>query len=321
MKKLLKYTSVFILLVTAFAACQKNDFKSQALQPKGATAAFTFAPDPTNTNNLIFAVTSPVAGSTYHWNWGDGTYSTGATPSHIFATPGTFPVTLTLTNSAGIETVTGDAKVSATNFTLTATTTDKVEVVNSSINCTDYVWDWGDGTATANENPGSHTYTMSGLMTVKLTGKIAGSSILSSKTALVFIASKAQLAGTTSRTWKYHPTEGLSFFGSFSAQQPCELATKFIFFANNNYQCDNNGSEIVFPDCTVKPARPQTTWTLTRINLLQIKLNIGTAGASFFGDPTTGPDYNLVNLTDNLLEVDKVNFGFTDEVKYKMLKQ
>ena len=80
------------------------------------------------------------------------------------------------------------------------------------------------------------------------------------------------------------------------------------------------GLEIVYPNCTAKPARPLTVWSLTRIDLISFKLNIGAKDISFFGDPVTGPDYNLVNLTPDLLEIDKVNFGFTDQVKYKMVK-
>ena len=36
----------------------------------------------------------------YSWNWGDGTaLSTGASPSHTYATPGTYTITLTATDS------------------------------------------------------------------------------------------------------------------------------------------------------------------------------------------------------------------------------
>jgi len=324
MKIILKYIGFISLLAMVFIACQKNDFKDQGIKPKGTAANFTYAPNTTNPSTIQFTNTDNGAGTTYHWSWGDGTYSSGSIPSHTYAAAGTYLVKLTVTNTTGIETIEKNVQVSAVDFTLTtndATDALKITVVNKSINCSDFKWEWGNGIQLATENPGTYTYPTSGVYTVKISGKIANSTITSTKEIKVFVASKAQLAGNPSRTWKYHPTEGLSFFGDFSSQLSCELGAKFIFFANNNYQCDNGGSEIVFPNCTTKPARPQTTWTLTRINLLQMKLNIGLGGSSFFGDPTTGPDYTLVNLTDNLLEVDKVNFGFTDQVKYKMLRQ
>ncbi len=38
---------------------------------------------------------------TYQWDFGDGTTGTGPTPSHVYNTPGTYTVTLRLSNSAG----------------------------------------------------------------------------------------------------------------------------------------------------------------------------------------------------------------------------
>ena len=41
----------------------------------------------------------------YYWSFGDGTTSTGSNPVHTYASPGTYVVTLTVTNSAGTDTV------------------------------------------------------------------------------------------------------------------------------------------------------------------------------------------------------------------------
>ncbi len=311
------------MLLFAFAACQKNEFRDQSLATGGAMQDFNYAPD--NSNALLINFTTPASatGSTFQWNFGDGKYGTGANPSHKYDSAGTYVSTLTVTNSAGVFTKEKNVLVSAAGFTLAtndATDALKVTVVNRSVNSSDFKWEWGDGTQTLGENPGSHTYAASGVYNVKLSAKVANSTVNTFKEIKVFVASKTDLSGSLNKTWKYHPTEGLSFFGSFSNQFVCELNTRFVFFANNAYQCNNMGSEIVFPNCTSKPARVATTWSLIRINLLSFKLNIGTAGVSFFGDPATGPDYTLVNLTPDLLEVDKVNFGFTDQVKYKMLR-
>ena len=48
---------------------------------------------------------------TYIWNFGDGATGTGVTPSHTYATPGTYTVTLAVTNQDGL---TGATRTSAT---------------------------------------------------------------------------------------------------------------------------------------------------------------------------------------------------------------
>ncbi len=319
----LTINSIAILLVLLMASCQKNELKNQAIATGGAASDFTYTPDTANSVDIKFINTLTDAATTFSWDFGDGKYATGQNPSHRYDSAGSYPARLTVTSKAGVFTTDKVVAVSASNFILTtndATDELTVSVVNRSVNCTNYKWQWGDSSETLTESPGSHTFTSSGVYTVKLSATLANSTVVTSKEVKVFVASKNNLATAAGNKWKYHPSEGLSFSGSYSSQTACELASRFIFFTNNDYQCANMGSEIVFPNCTAKPARPLTTWTLSRIDLLSFKINIGEAGISFLGDPVTGPDYTLVNLTDTLMEFDKVNFGFTDEVRYKMVK-
>ncbi len=71
------------------------------------TADFTFSPAaPTAGSFVNFngSTSQAVAGrtiSTYTWNFGDGTTATGATPTHSFATAGTYNVTLTVVDNQG----------------------------------------------------------------------------------------------------------------------------------------------------------------------------------------------------------------------------
>lgn len=323
MKTNIKYILSICILIT-LVACQKNESLDQSLTAGGKASEFIYTPDNSNSLLIKFTAANAGSGSLYSWNFGDGKYDTVQNPMHLYNSTGNFNAKLTVTNKAGIFTSEKTVLVSSASFTLItndATDALKVSVTNTSINCTNYKWEWGDATQTLGENPGSHNYANAGIYTVKLSANLANSTINTSSEIKVFVASKADFAGTTSRTWKYHTTQGLSFFGSFSNQLGCELATEFNFFANNNYFCDNKGSEIVYPSCTPKPARPVTQWSYTRINLLKFRLNIGVEGLTFLGDPVTGPNYTLVNLTPTLMEFDEVAFGFTNQVKYKFLKQ
>ena len=323
MKNFKKIIGFCLLFTSICIGCKKNETKDQSLTPGGATQEFTYAPDATNSLKIAFTITGNTVGNSYQWQFGNGNSATGINPVHTYAAAGTYKASLTVTSKAGIYTITKDILVAAADFTLTASDPANpltITVINNSINCTNFTWEWGNGAQSTAQNPGTYTFPTSGVYDVKLSAVLANSAINTSKTIRVFVASKAQLSGTLSNKWKYHPTQGLSFFGSFSNQLSCELNTEFVFFNSNVYQVNNFGSEVVFPNCSARPPRAATTYTLTRTSLLDYNLNVGPAGISFLGDPTTGPNYKLVNLTATLMEVDKVNFGFTDQVKYKFLK-
>jgi PKD repeat protein len=119
----------------------------------------------------------------YRWNWGDGT-SDGNTPnpSHVFATPGTYVVALTVTDNVGATGTTTTTVVVSPNQSPTAAATASAPIAIapatisfSSADSTDpdgiivtRRWDFGDGSplsTTANptkvyNNPGNYTVTL-----------------------------------------------------------------------------------------------------------------------------------------------------------------
>ncbi|MFT5384031.1 MAG: PKD repeat protein, partial [Saprospiraceae bacterium] len=111
------------------------------------------------------------------WEWsfpgGNPTSSIEQNPIVVYENPGTFDVTLTVTNSIGSSTVTETNyiivdDVPVAGFT-SITNNAIVDFTNTSTNATSYSWDFGDGNSSTLESP-SHTYDNDGVYTVILTG-------------------------------------------------------------------------------------------------------------------------------------------------------
>ncbi len=122
--------------------------------------------------------------SSYQWAFGDGTSSTQANPTKVYATSGSFTATLTVTDNQGA-TGTDQATVTVTGGGGNAAPTASVggpysgavgsPIGFSSSGSTDsdgsiasYLWDFGDGTTSTQANP-SKSYAATGSFTVSLT--------------------------------------------------------------------------------------------------------------------------------------------------------
>jgi len=125
-----------------------------------------------------FADTSTGPAATWDWNFGDGTaHATVGAPTHVFTTPGTFTVTLIVTNLAGTATTTrvvtvapGVTAIPVASFLASATSGAAPLAVSFTDTTTGvpttWSWNFGDATpASAVQNP-VHTYTAAGTFTV-----------------------------------------------------------------------------------------------------------------------------------------------------------
>ncbi|MCA9995152.1 MAG: PKD domain-containing protein, partial [Anaerolineales bacterium] len=141
----------------------------------------SFSGTPTSgTGPLSVSFTDESSGQPTSWQWdfGDGYDSTERNPTHLYATPGTYDVSLTVSNSFGSDTATHSryitvfippsptADFSATP--LTGLNPLTVQFSDESSHAGTWLWDFGDGNSSTEQNP-SHIYTTAGTYDVSLT--------------------------------------------------------------------------------------------------------------------------------------------------------
>ena len=111
---------------------------------------------------------------TYEWTFDDGTTSTSPTPEHTFTEPGIYNVKLTAYGDGGshydYEIITVH-ELPQPDFTTSPQfvmlPNQQVQFFNATRNGYNYVWDFGDGTYSSEQNP-HHLYTEEGIYDVKL---------------------------------------------------------------------------------------------------------------------------------------------------------
>ena len=123
-------------------------------------------------------VDSSTGGSTYFWDFGDGSTSTSRNPSHIYTLPGTYTVKFFVTNAAGCK----DSLVKTDVVSIkppVVTIKDLplgacpplnhtfVAQISPGDAIATYQWDLGDGTTSTLSSP-THTYTNTGSYTITL---------------------------------------------------------------------------------------------------------------------------------------------------------
>ena len=165
------------------------------------TASFTAYPT-SGAAPLTVQFTNTSTGGPTGWNWdfGDDQSSTAQSPTHTFASAGTFLVAMTATNACG-ESVATPVTITVTGLiaAFSGTPTNGPEPVTvaftdqSQGGPTSWSWNFGDpnasgtnkNTSTA-QNP-SHTYTVGGTYTVTLTVSNGTSSATVTKTGYITV--------------------------------------------------------------------------------------------------------------------------------------
>jgi len=126
-------------------------------------------------NFLEYTFTNTSTGATsYFWDFGDGNTSTEESPTHVYATPDAYAVTLEVTSDAGLsasleKTIDIQAPVTAA-FTFEVDPEDyrTYHFMDASEDAVMLLWEFGDGFQFTGMNP-SHTYDADGEYTVTMT--------------------------------------------------------------------------------------------------------------------------------------------------------
>ena len=117
-------------------------------------------------------------GSTYRWDFGDGSISYAEEPSHLYLEGGVYTVTLRASNPGGSDTLIRPAYITVHNPPVAGFYADRtaglvpmtVTFTNTSRFADTFLWNYGDGTtSTVTATVHTHVYTTTGQFTVSLT--------------------------------------------------------------------------------------------------------------------------------------------------------
>ena len=171
------------LIITDATGCKDTLIRPAYIRVNGPTADFTAAvPGTCLATAVVFNDLSTTDGihniSQWQWNYGDGITQLFTAPpfSHSYSTPGSYNVTLTVTDAAGcIDSITRDNSIIISRPMAAFATADTVSCPGKSIFFTNtstgpaltYSWNFGDGNSSTEAAP-SHIYNSDGLYTIRL---------------------------------------------------------------------------------------------------------------------------------------------------------
>ncbi len=170
-----------VLVTTTNNGCKDSISKTITVNPKPVVLFTINANTQCLTgNSFVFTNTSTISSGTISnfWSFGDGATATTLSPTHIYASSGTYIVKLVSTSNNGCKDSTAQTITVLTNPSVGFTVSNAIQclVGNSftftntssvSIGTITYQWSFGDGGTSISTNP-NYTYLSSGVFNVKL---------------------------------------------------------------------------------------------------------------------------------------------------------
>ncbi len=168
------YYLVSFAVKDTLKGCQDTKYKFILIGSVECLAKFDYSVD---ANNLDVSFTNLSEGSSdlYYWSFGDGTYSSEASPVHQYEKSGLYPVFLSVTDDAGLCSDYAEAYIQVGTVNCDAQFEYFINQQDGSVefkskvlgDVTSFAWMFGDGSASSEANP-IHSYANDGYYYVNL---------------------------------------------------------------------------------------------------------------------------------------------------------
>jgi PKD repeat protein len=174
------YTNVgtySITLIASNANCSDSVRHSVSVVPPAPVASFDSIPSgcsPLYVNINNTSLNTNVPGTTYQWDFGDGSHSTAKNPTYTYFTPGTYRIELVVTGPGGTSMKSRVVNAYASPKAYFEVTPPQVYVNDERVRCFNlsqgaesYLWDFGDGDTSKVKEP-YHRYMEEGEFDITL---------------------------------------------------------------------------------------------------------------------------------------------------------
>jgi PKD repeat protein len=157
-------------------SCEQSAYQTITVLPPYPNPDFSASMDAGCVPMAIQFINQSTYATSYIWSFGDGKdNATSENPTHIFNKSGAFDVTLTATSQYGTKSITKvfyADPVPSVDFTYTpsqiSSPSEVVRFANASKGAQRYLWDFGDGLTSTDENP-IHQYVLDAVYSISLT--------------------------------------------------------------------------------------------------------------------------------------------------------
>lgn len=257
-------------------------------------------------DTVIFADSSANSPTSWTWDFGDGGSSSVQSPEYIYSSPGTFSVSLVVSNDAGSDSKTitdfitvSSGSIPTADFMADQTSInvgDTVNFTDSSTNSpTDWFWDFGDGNTSTEQSP-TYVYFAPGVFSVSLT---ASNNVGSdTKTIIDYISVQGLVPVTDFTADATIAILGDTInFTDLSSNAP----TSWLWnFGDGNSSNEQNPSYeyTITGSFTVSLTTSNTSGTDSEIKTSYISISNALPEADFSADQTVIEEGNTVNFTD-----------------------